>query len=155
MCHGDWQNGGPPGKNPVATRTPPCMSWDRPMGFTGTKTMSVQRAWGPRAALVIARVLFLFMALQVPGVGPLLWGDCCSTDDDDCSGQTDRMPCNDCLPGCPKCHCAQVPFSVPPAVETERLDPSPRAPRVVWTPYEADVPREAPPSSIFRPPKLA
>jgi hypothetical protein len=50
-----------------------------------------------------------------------------------------------------RCRCAQAPFNVPPPVEGALLElPTEHA---VWTPYVADVPREAPPSSIFRPPK--
>lgn len=104
---------------------------------------------------LLVRVLTLLLAVQMSGVGPALWGDCCSTDGDDCSGQTDRSPCGDCPPACPKCHCAQAPFSVPPSIETGRLDLDLGARRVVWAGYAAEAPKEAPLSSIFRPPRLA
>jgi hypothetical protein len=104
---------------------------------------------------VVARVLVLFLALQLSAVGSLLWGDCCSTDGDDCSGQGDGKPCGDCPPGCPKCHCTQAPVSLPRRVQAERASLTPKTSRIAPSPYKADVPREPPPSSVFRPPKLA
>lgn len=140
---------------PLAARPPPCL-WFVRMGSPDQTGGTALNAAGCRVLLVIGRLLVLFLALHVSGVGPVLWGDCCSTDGDDCSGPTDRrQPCDDCPPGCPKCHCAPAPFSVPPAVETDSLDLHLLGDRVAWTPYEPDAPHEAPVSSIFRPPKLA
>ncbi len=141
--------------NAAPCGSPAPVAWlGRTMGSPDGTHTTMQRA--SSVLLLVARLLVLYLALQVSGAGPALWGDCCSTDDDDCSGQTEReRPCNDCPPGCPKCHCSPTPFSAPLPTETARLVPDPRERPVVWTPYEAEAPREAPLSSIFRPPKLA
>ena len=106
-------------------------------------------------ALLVAHALLVFLALQVSGVAPVLLGDCCTADGDDCSGPTDDKPCGDCPPGCPKCHCDQASFSVPPAVATNFLGVHPAMITVAWATPEAVGPRDASRSSVFRPPKRA
>jgi hypothetical protein len=105
--------------------------------------------------LVLARALVVLLALQVSGLGPVLWGDCCTADGDDCSGQSDGKPCGDCPPGCPGCHCDGAPFGVPPPVATGDLGVALDVQSLVWTTLEGLGPREASLSSIFRPPKRA
>jgi hypothetical protein len=105
--------------------------------------------------IVVSRLLMMIVALQISGVGSLVANDCCSTDEDDCSTQTDQKPCNDCPPDCPKCHCNHVAFSVPPATEASNLTAVEHSLNAVFTPYEADAPRALPPSSVFRPPRAS
>ena len=105
--------------------------------------------------MVASRLLFMIVVLQISGIGSLVISDCCSTDDDDCTTQTDQKPCNDCPPDCPKCHCNHVAFSVPPASEASDLAVIERSLNSVFTPYEADAPHALPPSSVFRPPRIS
>lgn len=108
-----------------------------------------------RLILLAARLLVLLLAFQLSGLDWMIVGSCCSSGDD-CTGQTGDDPCNDCPPQCPKCDCSDIAFSLPPAREAVRFEPTVHPewdPPVVWTPYEADAPRAPPQSSIFRPPK--
>ena len=111
--------------------------------------------YSSRVVRIVLRLLMLLVALQVSGIGSLVVSDCCSTDEDDCSTQTDQKPCNDCPPDCPKCHCNHVVFSVPPARAASNVAVIERSLSTVFTPYEADAPRALAPSSVFRPPRIS
>lgn len=105
--------------------------------------------------MVLARLVLAVVMLQLGGVvgvvADLVFAGATADDATECPNE---KPGHDCPPGCPTCHCAHGGVAVPPSTDNASwLADLGGSSVAAVCPYVADLPKDPPMPSVFRPPR--